>query len=138
MQPVVSKRTHGAKQGQQRSREREEAERETVGPDSRGPAAKQPPSRQLDHLNEDLNKDEEANASQKLSPADQTVIEIARELYEQRPEAISSEEHAKEIFKYSNKGLLHCFSIVLLQEQERYNKLIKVLDHSLDQLIKAI
>ena len=38
----------------------------------------------------------------------------------------------------NNKGLLHCLSIVLLQEQERYNKLIKVIDNSLDSLIKAI
>ena len=38
----------------------------------------------------------------------------------------------------NNKGLLHCLSIVLLQEQERYNKLVKVIDNSLDSLIKAI
>jgi len=48
-------------------------------------------------------------------------------------------EHAKEIFKVSNaKGLLHCFSIVFLQEKERYNRLIRVIDGTLELLIKAI
>jgi len=66
------------------------------------------------------------------------VVEIANALFENRPLPISSEERSKEIFKLNNLGLLHCFSIVLLQEQERYNKLVNVIHHSLEQLLKAI
>jgi dynein heavy chain len=51
---------------------------------------------------------------------------------------LGTEGHAKEIFKLNSKGLLHCYSIVLLQEQERYNKLIRVISDSLEMLIKAI
>lgn len=66
------------------------------------------------------------------------MVEIANALFENRPLPISSEERSKEIFKLNNLGLLHCFSIVLLQEQERYNKLVNVIHHSLEQLLKAI
>ena len=52
------------------------------------------------------------------------VLDIANELYNNRPLIISSEEKSKDIMKLNNKGLLSCYSIVLLQEQERYNKLI--------------
>ena len=63
---------------------------------------------------------------------------MARELFKNRPILISQDDHAKEIFKINNKGLLHCYSIVLLQEVDRYNRLIKVIDDSLEQLIKAV
>lgn len=66
------------------------------------------------------------------------MVEIAEALFENKPMPISSEERSKEIFKINSSGLLHCFSIVLLQEQERYNKLISVIHHSLEQLLKAI
>lgn len=69
---------------------------------------------------------------------DSTVMSIAQALFETRPQLLGAEGHAKEIFKLNSKGLLHCYSIVLLQEQERYNKLIRVIADSLDMLIKAI
>lgn len=69
---------------------------------------------------------------------DSTVMSIAQELFETRPQVLGAEGHAKEIFKLNSKGLLHCYSIVLLQEQERYNKLIRVISDSLEMLIKAI
>lgn len=55
---------------------------------------------------------------------DQIVIGVATELFENRPLAVSNEGHSKEIFKINNLGLLHCYSVVLLQEQEKYNRLI--------------
>ena len=68
-------------------------------------------------------------------------MEIAQKLYETRPEPFSTEkrDYAKEIFKVAKKGdgLLHCYSIVFLQERDRYNKLISVIDKTLDLLIKA-
>ena len=69
---------------------------------------------------------------------DSTVMSIAQELFETRPLVLGAEGHAKEIFKVNSKGLLHCYSIVLLQEQERYNRLIRVISDSLEMLIKAI
>jgi hypothetical protein len=68
-------------------------------------------------------------------------MEIARKLYESRPMVFSDDpsEHAKEIFKAkTGKGLLHCYSIVFLQEKERYNRLIRTIDVTLELLIKAI
>jgi hypothetical protein len=63
-------------------------------------------------------------------------MEIATKLYETRPELFTTErrEYAKEIFKVAKKGdgLLHCYSIVLLQERDRYNKLLSVVDQTLD------
>jgi dynein heavy chain, axonemal len=74
------------------------------------------------------------------APAD-PVLEVARKLFEGRPEAFSDDprDHNKEIFRASNsEGLLHCFSIVFLQEKERYNRLIRKVAASLEQLIRAI
>jgi dynein heavy chain, axonemal len=51
---------------------------------------------------------------------------------------IDKDEHAKDIFKPNNKGLLHCLSTVLLQEIERYNKLLMKMTSSLVLLSKAI
>ena len=73
-----------------------------------------------------------------VSSSDDQVIDMARELYKNRPLGISNEDSAKGIFKKNAKGLLHCYSIVLLQEIDRYNKLIKVIDESLELLIKAV
>ena len=55
---------------------------------------------------------------------DQIVMAIANELHETRPAALEKDVVAKEIFKLNSSGLLHSFSTVLLQEWERYNKLI--------------
>jgi dynein heavy chain len=54
------------------------------------------------------------------------------------PPIIDKEEHAKEIFKLTNKGLLQCLSTVLLQEIERYNRLLTKMGTSLSSLMKAI
>lgn len=59
-------------------------------------------------------------------------------MFENRPLPITKEGHSKDIFKINQMGLLHCYSIVLLQEQERYNRLIGVISESLETLIKAV
>lgn len=54
------------------------------------------------------------------------------------PLLIDKEEHAKDIFKPNNKGLLHCLSTVLIQEIERYNRLLTKMNSSLALLSRAI
>ena len=54
------------------------------------------------------------------------------------PLILDKEDHAKEIFKINNKGLLHCLSTVLLQEIERYNKLLTKMGGTLSLIMKAI
>ena len=68
-------------------------------------------------------------------------MDIAQKLYTARPTVLSEDpkEHAKEIFKVgTGSSLLHCYSIVFLQERERYNRLINAIDATLGLLIKAI
>ncbi len=80
----------------------------------------------------------EEEESARVDSSDKVAVETAQELYQSRPLPLSLEECSKEIFKLNQQRLLHCFSTVLLQEQERYNRLIKVIETSLDGLIKAI
>ena len=60
------------------------------------------------------------------------MIDVAKELNETRPELITMEFVSKKILKKNSKGLLHCFSIVLLQEVDKYNRLISVIHTSLE------
>jgi hypothetical protein len=69
---------------------------------------------------------------------DMVVMALSQELHDRRPLEIGSEPAAKELFKLNRHGLLHCYSIVLLQEQERYNRLLAEVDGSLSGLIRAI
>ena len=66
------------------------------------------------------------------------MMNLAQELYEKRPPPIKSEHWSKEIFKTNSQGLYHCYTIVVLQEQERYNRLISTIESSLENLIRAI
>jgi|LauGreDrversion4_2_1035121.scaffolds.fasta_scaffold56412_4 dynein heavy chain len=66
------------------------------------------------------------------------IYELAKELEGSVPPLIDKEEHAKDIFKPNSKGLLHCLSTVLLQEIERYNKLLTKMNTSLILLSKAV
>jgi dynein heavy chain, axonemal len=66
------------------------------------------------------------------------ILELAIELEANLPPLLDKEDHAKEIFKLTNKGLLSCLSTVLLQEIERYNKLLFKMGSSLSLLMKAI
>ena len=83
----------------------------------------------------DKNKESKPSS---MSKEDVIVIEIAKELHETCPAVLDRAEVTKDILKLNSKGLLHCFSIVFLQERERYNKLIQIIQTSLDLLIKAI
>lgn len=67
-----------------------------------------------------------------------TIFELAKELEASVPALIDREEHAKEIFKPNAKGILHCLSTVLIQEVERYNRLLLKMTSSLALLSKAI
>jgi dynein heavy chain len=49
-----------------------------------------------------------------------------------------TESFAKEIMKPNAQGLLSCLSTVLIQEVQRYNRLVEKLNSSLDLLIKAV
>jgi dynein heavy chain len=70
--------------------------------------------------------------------SDDIIFELAEALELNVPLTIDREEHAKDIFKPNSKGLLHCLSTVLLQEIERYNKLLSKMSTSLSLLMKAI
>lgn len=54
------------------------------------------------------------------------------------PVQLDREEHAKDLFKPNNKGLLHCLSTVLIQELERYNRLMAKMESSLALLSRAV
>lgn len=102
-----------------------------------GGSSKKPGKGEVDESATTVKQDDVAGAVAAASD-DSTVMSIAQELFETRPLVLGAEGHAKEIFKVNSKGLLHCYSIVLLQEQERYNRLIRVISDSLEMLIKAI
>ena len=70
--------------------------------------------------------------------AEDLIYELALELALGVPAKIDKDEHAKDIFKPNNKGLLQCLSTVLLQEIERYNRLLLKMSTSLEILAKAI
>jgi hypothetical protein len=46
--------------------------------------------------------------------SDDIIYELAEKLLEDLPPLLDREDHAKDIFKPNNKGLLHCLSTVLL------------------------
>jgi dynein heavy chain len=46
--------------------------------------------------------------------SDDIVYELSEELEANLPLILDKEDHAKDIFKPNNKGLLHCLSTVLL------------------------
>jgi dynein heavy chain len=65
-------------------------------------------------------------------------MDLVNEIETSIPPLIDKEEHAKDIFKVNNKGLMHCLTTVLLQEIERYNRLLIKMNDSLSMLVKAI
>ena len=69
---------------------------------------------------------------------DEMIIEKCTEIQQQLPELLNRLEGKKELFKNDAKGLLPSLSTVLLQEVERFNKLLKVIGLTLVDLVKAI
>ena len=84
------------------------------------------------------NSDHGEECSGKESAEDHIIIESAQELFNAKPEQITMEGASKDILKKNAKGLLHCYSIVLLQEVDKYNRLIAVINTSLQQIIEAV
>jgi dynein heavy chain len=70
--------------------------------------------------------------------SDEQVTELAVILQHQVPDLILADHFAKEIVKTNAQGLLSCLATVLMQEVQRYNRLVEKLNSSLDLLIKAV
>eukprot|EP01006_Ploeotia_vitrea_P030605 TRINITY_DN62980_c0_g2_i1.p1 TRINITY_DN62980_c0_g2~~TRINITY_DN62980_c0_g2_i1.p1 ORF type:complete len:978 (-),score=124.16 TRINITY_DN62980_c0_g2_i1:124-2967(-) len=69
---------------------------------------------------------------------DEEVQDMAHGLLGQVPPLISNENAHPSIFKVTKQGIMKSLSTVLVQEVERFNKLLRVVRKSLDDLIKAI
>lgn len=71
-----------------------------------------------------------------LTP-DEIVLARIAQLQEQTPEDLDRDEGKKEMFKATN-GLLPSLTTVLLQEMEKFNRLLAVMRASLRDLKNAI
>ena len=71
-----------------------------------------------------------------MSP-EQLVLERIANLQLNIPNKLNQEDGKKEIFKMTN-GLLPSLTTVLIQEMEKFNKLIDVITKSLETLKEAI
>lgn len=65
-------------------------------------------------------------------------MDLIERLQTEVPNPIDKSSYAKEILKINNLGLLSCLSTVLLQEVQRYNRLVAEISTSLEQLHDAI
>jgi Dynein heavy chain C-terminal domain len=66
------------------------------------------------------------------------IERIANKIIENLPKLLSREGANKELFYLNKDGLIPSMSVFLLHEIERFNMLIKVIQESVDTLIKAI
>ena len=69
---------------------------------------------------------------------DKLVDDICQKIKEDLPESLSREGSAKDLWKVNKQGLVASLTTYLLQEIERFNNLITVIDKSLDELRDAI
>ena len=69
---------------------------------------------------------------------DEIVMELAIELEGQLPQLLDRANAKKDLFKANEKGLMESLSTVLLQELQKFNKLLNVMRASLEELQKAI
>ena len=69
---------------------------------------------------------------------DNYVDSIAEKIKSTLPELLTREGSAKELFKINKQGLRASLTTYLLQEMERFNKLISIMDKSLDEIRNAI
>ncbi len=65
-------------------------------------------------------------------------MELAIELEGQLPQMLDRANAKKDLFKANEKGLMESLSTVLLQELQKFNKLLTVMKASLEELQKAI
>jgi len=70
--------------------------------------------------------------------SDEVVSELAAKLSSEMPGVLTMEEAGQETFEPNAKGDLNSLQIVLQQEMDRFNKLIKVVKRSLVDIGKAI
>ena len=70
--------------------------------------------------------------------ADEIVLEKAKELFESLPGLLIMSEGAKELFVRNEEGLIPSLSTVLVQEMEKFNRLLKKMKQSLVDLDLAI
>jgi dynein heavy chain len=69
---------------------------------------------------------------------DKYVDTIAEKIKAELPELLTREGASKELFKVNKQGLHASLTTYLMQEMERFNKLIVVMDKSLEELRAAI
>ena len=65
-------------------------------------------------------------------------MERAKELKKNLPPLLDKAAGKKDLFKQDKQGLISSLSTVLLQEMQRFNKLLSVMRNSLILLKKAI
>jgi dynein heavy chain len=68
---------------------------------------------------------------------DSLIIDLITKIQGEIPEPIGK-DFAKDIMKLNAQGLLHCLTTVLLQEVQRYNRLLDRITTSLQQLHNAV
>lgn len=69
---------------------------------------------------------------------DEIVLEKSRELLEGVPELLDKAEGKKELFHANAKGIIPSLSTVLLQEMDKFNRLLGVMKRSLADIDLAI
>jgi dynein heavy chain len=72
-----------------------------------------------------------------LTP-DEIVIEKSKELLEKLPAILEKEEGEKALFIANSQGIIASLSTVLLQEMEKFNRLINKMKRSLTDIDLAI
>jgi len=69
---------------------------------------------------------------------DDIVLELVESITKEVPELIDTTSLHKDILKVNSKGLLHCFSTVLMQEVTKYNQLVNQIFQTLKDLDSAV
>ena len=70
--------------------------------------------------------------------SDEVILELISELQEEMPENLYRQDGKKELFETNEKGLMASLSTVLLQEMEKFNRLLNVMRSFLQNLKLAI
>ena len=70
--------------------------------------------------------------------SDEIVYELADSILAKIPEKLDPDKAYPELLETNEKGQLNSLSTVLLQEIDRFNRLLKVIKDSLRQIQKAI
>lgn len=69
---------------------------------------------------------------------DMLVNDIATKIKEELPQLLTKEGSCKDLWKVNKRGLVASLTTYLLQEIERFNKLLVIIDKSIDELKDAI